>query len=291
MTSPIRLHCTRFYLALALSFTITLSALLTTFVIHARHIASLTPARVSNQRVGKLEPFPIANHFASFQPSITTDVATKDSLVWQSQKRAPFCEDLTAKIVSQNERPELSLATLSHKGEPPSLVRLGSRLGKNQVVGIGYDRGRLSPSVFLASERGLCQAMLFEKPEKSASPNPSIPRRKSDVRVAQSTEIRIERSAVDRIFERAYELTQGVRIVPDVKDGVARGMRVFGVHPDSLLAALGIKNGDRIERVNGMSISTPEGALSAYTNMRYAQQFNVEIERAGRPAHIEIRVN
>jgi type II secretory pathway component PulC len=58
-----------------------------------------------------------------------------------------------------------------------------------------------------------------------------------------------------------------------------------------LLAALGIENGDRLERVNGASVATPEGALNAYTSMRYAQQFDVEVNRAGRPVHIEIRVN
>ncbi len=169
-------------------------------------------------------------------------------------------------------------------------LALGWRLPAKLPPRAGFDVSRRCPSAG-GYNRGLCQAMLFETPEKIVKPSVSSPRKKIRSTQAQSTEVRIERSAVDSIFERVYELTQGIRVVPDIKDGVAQGMRVFGVHPDSLLAALGIENGDRIERVNGASIATPEGALNAYTSMRYAQQFSVEVDRAGRPVNIEIRVN
>ncbi len=285
-----RLQVPRFWLALVLSFTITLSASLTWFVIRSPGLAPLFPTKnVSSQSLEKFDSPTIAGELAPRWPPAPAEPLVTAPRLWQSQRRAPTCQDLTARIVSQNENPYLSLATVSLKGDKPRLVRLGSKLGENQVVGIGYDRGRMSPNVVLSNERGLCQAMLFERPVPTTNALPARTKAKSTR--APTTEILIERSAVDSIFERVFELTRGIRVVPDHKNGVASGMRVFGVGPDSLLAALGIENGDTIKRVNGASIATPEGALSAYTNLRSAPRFDVEVDRAGTPVHIEIRVN
>ena len=148
----------------------------------------------------------------------------------------------------------------------------------------------MSPSVYLSSERGLCQAMLFEGPERNqvrgSSTRKRVARPHSD-----STLIRVDRSAVDSILERSFELTRGVRIVPDVQNGVTLGMRVYGVGPESLLAALGLQNGDRVERINGVPMTTPEAALSLYANLRYAQSFEIGLNRANRPFKLEIRVD
>jgi len=149
----------------------------------------------------------------------------------------------------------------------------------------------LSPAVFISSEHGLCQAMLFESPEVPSPPSKAASRRKTSHDQAQSTEIHIDRSAVNSILERAFELTRGIQIVPEFKDGSTIGMRVFGVHTDSLLAALGIENGDRIERLNGTAISTPEAALSVYGKLQSAERVGVELNRLGRPFRIDIRVD
>ena len=235
-------------------------------------------------------PTPISNP-AIHASAVATDSASTKPTSSRWQKRVPVCANIFAKIVSQNDNPSLSLASVSLKGERPILVRLGSSLGKSQVVGIGYDRGRMSPSVFIANEQGLCQALLFELPETAVTPSKSPTHKQTPRGQAQSTEIRIDRIAVNSIFERAFELTRDIRIAPEINNGNTIGMRVFGVHPDSLLAALGLENGDRIERVNGASISTMQDAMSVYTKLQSAKRVAVDLTRSGRPFRIDIRID
>lgn len=60
--------------------------------------------------------------------------------------------------------------------------------------------------------------------------------------------------------------------------------------PDGLLARLGFQNGDRIDRVMGKSMATPEQALEAYAAMRGAKQIEIEIVRRGMPQKMTLRV-
>jgi hypothetical protein len=282
----------RFRWKLTVSLTLALTVLSFWLLIRGRPIGfpqrdkskSNRPNEISDSAMSISNPATHANAAANQSSS-------KEPRSNRWQRRAPVCANIFAKIVSQNDNPSLSLATLSLEGERPSLVRLGSTLGKSQVVGIGYDRGRMSPSVFISNEHGLCQAMLFESPETAVTPSKSTAHKKTTRGQTQSTEIRVDRSAVNSIFERAFELTRDTRIVPEVKDGSTIGIRVFGVHPDSLLAALGLENGDRIERVNGAPISTMEAALSVYTKLQSAERVAVDLNRAGRPFRIDIRVD
>lgn len=232
-----------------------------------------------------VQPLSVANPWAQY--AAVTGTSPKPVVV----PRAPICQDIVAKIVSGGRAPEGSLASLSQAREPACVVRVGSHFGGREVVAIGYDRGRMSPSVLLSGKSGVCQAMTFERAEpKSANRTQS---RYPSRRTAQSdhTEVLIERSAVDAIFERALELTQGLRVAPDVRNGAVTGMRLFGVRPDSLPAKLGFQNGDTIERVNGVALNSPEAALSLYATARALQRFDVDVNRAGKQARIEIQVN
>jgi len=205
--------------------------------------------------------------------------------------RAPICEKLVAKIVSDNDVPELSMASLSLSGAPSQLVKLGSRFGRRQVVGIAYDRGRMSPSVYLLGDDGLCQAMTFEKSAVASERRVTTHPRAKHRTGTQHTEILVERTAVNAILERAFELTRGISIAPKMKEGTVVGMGVFGIRQDSLLSTLGLENGDTIERINGVTMNSPEAALSLYTNIRSFDHFDIEVTRAGLPTRVEIRVN
>jgi general secretion pathway protein C len=68
------------------------------------------------------------------------------------------------------------------------------------------------------------------------------------------------------------------------------GLRLFGVRPDGVLAHLGIENGDRIERVSGHEVSSPESALEAYAALRQAKRLVVELKRHGAPVKIVYRL-
>jgi 3-methyladenine DNA glycosylase Mpg len=203
--------------------------------------------------------------------------------------RMPVCARVVAKIVSQNKNPARSLASLSYDSGTATLVRIGSPVGEQRVVAIGYDGNRMSPRVVLSGEQGLCQAMTFERAEATAQTRAT---RSGSPRPARSdhTEIVVDRSAVDAILERSFELTRGVQVLPEMKDGSVAAIRLMGIRRGSLLSALGLENGDSVVRINGQAMTTPEAALSFYSNIRSLEHFEIEITRAGKPARVEIRI-
>jgi hypothetical protein len=113
---------------------------------------------------------------------------------------------------------------------------------------------------------GACQALLFEPPSRKAAP--------SEPRAAP-----IERAPRTR-----------PRVVPERENGSVVGIRLFGIGKDGWLGVLGLENGDRIDKVNGFEIGTPERALQAYARLRTESHLRVELVRRGRPMTIDYYV-
>lgn len=67
------------------------------------------------------------------------------------------------------------------------------------------------------------------------------------------------------------------RIVPHFRNGRAVGFKVFALPPN-----LGIENGDVILRINGLLLTSPDTALQAWSKLKAATQFEIDLERAGR---------
>jgi general secretion pathway protein C len=53
---------------------------------------------------------------------------------------------------------------------------------------------------------------------------------------------------------------------------------------------LGLKNGDRLESVNGFELQSPEKVLEAYTRVRTADNLVVQINRDGHTMTIDYKV-
>jgi general secretion pathway protein C len=154
----------------------------------------------------------------------------------------------------------------------------------------------------------LCQAVLFSeqpKPTPAATPRPASPAPRahhrggpatvpqdiaSKIQKVSDTEFNVDRSVVDKILENQAELMRSARIVPEQKNGKVVGIRMFGIRPDTLLGTLGMKNGDRLEAINGFNMSSPEKALEAYARLRTASNLNVKINRRGQPMSIDFHI-
>lgn len=90
--------------------------------------------------------------------------------------------------------------------------------------------------------------------------------------------VRVSRALLDEAL--AHAPRREGRLVPELAGGAIRGVRVFGVSEGGALAALGLQNGDRIERVNGTPLSTPDAVVRAYDGGR--DRYDVELTRRGK---------
>lgn len=184
------------------------------------------------------------------------------------------------------------------------LRRRGGDVDGMRLFFVGADR------VWLERDGALCQAKLFAPPPTTipspgspagsgAPPHPATPTVRSalEIEVASkivrrsATDFEIDRSIVDRILEAQSEMMKA-RVVPEKEGDRVVGVRLFGVKPGSVLASLGLQNGDRLETVNGFEIATPERALEAYARLRAGATdlLTVHVTRGGKPMNIDYTI-
>ncbi len=105
----------------------------------------------------------------------------------------------------------------------------------------------------------------------------------SGVRKVADNRYDIQKRVLDQSLANLNNLATQARIVPSFKNGVANGFKLFSIQPGSLYSAIGIENGDVIQRINGYEINSPDKALEIYTKLREANHVTVELERNGQP--------
>ena len=210
---------------------------------------------------------------------------------------APDCDGVRVLIIAASSDPDWSFAALETQQEKGKtfLRRRGGDLGGKTVSFIGWDR------VWMTSAGQLCQTQMFKPPAPpppvaSAAPAASAPAGgaspvsddiKKGVQKISPTEFNVDRSVVDKILENQADLMRQARIVPEQENGKVVGIRLFGVRPDTLLGTLGMENGDRLEKINGFDMASPEKALEAYARLRTADQLIVSVNRRGQAMNID----
>ena len=212
--------------------------------------------------VSQLTPAPAAK-----RPSSNAD----DPLAW------PVCQDVRALIVTEFRDPTWSLATLQGQAEEGArLRRVGDGFAGRKVAFIGFNPRQNTPAVWLEGKDELCQSPLFGSGPLAAAVS------------AKPLVSRVQRPDVSA-FEGG--LFRQLRVVPEQVNGKVAGLRLFGIRPGSLLATLGLKNGDRLETINGFSVANPEQALQAYARLRTAEHLRVRVVRAGQPLDIDLHIS
>ncbi len=91
----------------------------------------------------------------------------------------------------------------------------------------------------------------------------------------------IDRPELDRVLTNLNEVATQARAVPSFKDGKANGFKMFSIKSGSIYAKIGLKNGDVIQKVNGMELNSPDRALELYQKLKTATSVNMEIQRRG----------
>lgn len=98
-----------------------------------------------------------------------------------------------------------------------------------------------------------------------------------------ATHFTIARDLIDRALASTSSLARAARIVPSLVDGRPAGFKLFAMRPGSPLVVLGLANGDTLRAINGLSLTSPDRALEAYTRLRAADRLELEVTRRGQP--------
>jgi len=213
---------------------------------------------------------------------------------------APDCDGVRVLIIAASSDPDWSFAALETQQEKGKtfLRRRGGELGGKTVSFIGWDR------VWMTNAGQLCQTQMFKPPAPpapvaSAAPSaapaaggaaPVSDDIKKGVQRVSPNEFKVDRSVVDKILENQADLMRQARIVPEQENGKVVGIRLFGVRPDTLLGTLGMENGDRLEKINGFDMASPEKALEAYARLRTSDHLTVAVNRRGQEMNIDYNI-
>jgi type II secretory pathway component PulC len=148
-------------------------------------------------------------------------------------------------------------------------------------------------SIWLEKDGRVCEARLFapaakDDPKPSPAPvtGPSSSPLAGKIERLSPTELRVDRSAVDRLLDTPSELAQ-MKVVPDGK-----GVRLGPIKAGSSLALLGLETGDRLEAIDGVDISDTERMLAAYARLKSGnvERLRLRVTRAGKPLELDYAV-
>ncbi len=99
---------------------------------------------------------------------------------------------------------------------------------------------------------------------------------------------------VDRSFVR--DLVSGVakpgnvRMIPIVTDGQVKGVRLGGARAGSIPAAIGLRNADVIQAIDGEPIRSAQQLLDLYAKLDQISSVELQGTRAGKPLAISLRL-
>ncbi|WP_438007206.1 type II secretion system protein GspC [Sorangium sp. So ce321] len=217
---------------------------------------------------------------------------------------APPCDKGRVVLIAVSEDPEWSFAAIEADGGRTALGRRGGEIAGRKVEGIAWDR------VWLTSGGARCQMQLGKKsseegkaePQPPAAPEPpraTPPRRSgrssvppeiaSNIKRVSETEIDIDRSAAERIFERPDLVTETSAAIPEMRDNQVVGLKMM-IKPGSVLESFGLQSGDLVRSINSIDLTDPQKAMMAYSRMRSDKSLSVVVERNGRPTRLRVNI-
>jgi len=81
------------------------------------------------------------------------------------------------------------------------------------------------------------------------------------------------------------------RVVPTLTDGVPAGIKLYAIRPGSLLATIGLENGDTVRAINDVPVTSPDAALEVYRPLRAPDHFDLDVLRRGEEVRIVVLVH
>lgn len=215
---------------------------------------------------------------------------------------APPCEAGRVVLISASEDAAWSFASIEDTSGKAQLRRMGQEINGQFVRAMAWNR------VWLEQSGKQCQLKLGEKSKPASGPKPAgagapkepaaaapgnggiSPELAAKIHKVSDTEFNVERSVIDEILENQAELMKSARIVPDKQGDKVMGIRLFGIRSGTLLSTLGLRNGDRLDSINGFDMADPQKALEAYGRLRTADALHLKINRGAAPLNIDFKI-
>jgi general secretion pathway protein C len=111
----------------------------------------------------------------------------------------------------------------------------------------------------------------------------------TDAGPSDASKIVVDQREVDDALQNLDKLMTEVRITPNFQDGRSAGMKVLSIKPGSVIAKLGIRRGDVLQKVNGQDLDMRQG-MELFSQMKDMKNFSLDVVRGGKNQTLEYEI-
>ena len=272
-----------------------MSAALDSYKISARAVARRAPSFANAGRTGGIDEFTKENPFGADMRVV------KDT---ENQTAAKASPETLKSLTLRGTLPDVG-AWIEVSGNT-RLVLKGQSVEGFTLSDIKYSEALLSDG---AGEHSL-YLLLSGGGDKAAAPGDrsrrrtrrsNAPRRQAERRAPAKQELdfsglepasegqegAVPRELVDALLMNPYDELAKVRMVPTPD---MSGMKLESLASDSVLARVGVAQGDVISAINGVSITNVADASNALNSLMAGSRFDVTVMRGGKPVELRYQV-
>lgn len=202
----------------------------------------------------------------------------------------------------KSDLPVRLLATLVAIPEEYSSALIAETRGQAKALGYGKGDKLLDEAIILKIEHKIVWverngrteylSMTEEGPDRPASAQPNTRTDDDDASITtDGARTVVDKSTVEDALANIDQLATQIRVVPH-KDanGNVDGYRLSAIRRGSLFDKLGIKNGDIVHAVNGLELTSTQGAMQAYESLKSEAEFTFDVTRRGRRQTFEFEI-
>jgi len=171
------------------------------------------------------------------------------------------------------------------KSQEQNLYRPGDRIGEAEIIQVERDSVTLSQGNQTVKLK-IYQEELTELPWGQAKTSEEAGKDVEIARAVGPNRFIVSRDVLGEQMENLNALMAKVRIVPYFKEGQSHGFKVASLQRESPLYELGLRRGDVIVSVNGVSARNPEDLVNLYRQVQQLDSVTLEVERQGKTATI-----
>lgn len=90
----------------------------------------------------------------------------------------------------------------------------------------------------------------------------------------------LDRQEVASVLENLPQLLTKARVVPNLSpDGKNNGFRVVSISPASFYERIGLRNGDVLQRINGIEVKDPQTFMQVFTQLKDESSITLDLLR------------
>jgi general secretion pathway protein C len=189
-------------------------------------------------------------------------------------------------LIVAADDPRYAFASIAGADGKPKMRWVGDAVDDHRVTSMTWDR--------VVLEKGKSRCHLTVGEGKAATTPPEPPSDPDDltskIRKVSDTEFEIDRATAQELLAQERHLENAARMRPVKEGDQVVGLHLSRVRPGTLFEAIGLKNGDRLESINGISMTNPVEAFEGYRKLESSGSLRIEIRRADQPLTIAVRV-